>query len=127
MTVINALSVCVLDYIVAYTALGFASVFKGKMKKDTSAVVAGTLFALCLRYIVHIISGTIFFGSWAGWFFTQEGFYSIGAIIMNNFSGLSLSIIYSIFYNGLYMIPEIIITTILTPIVYSTLKKAKVL
>lgn len=127
MTVINAILVCLLDYIVAYTSLGFAAIFKGKMKKDTSALIFGTIFVLSLRYLVHIISGTIFFGTWAEWFFTQPGFYSIGSKIMSSFSGLGLSIVYSVFYNGLYMIPEIIITTILTPIVYSTLKKAKVL
>ena len=72
--------------------------------------------ALSLRYIVHIISGAIFFGAWAEWFFTQEGFYSIGAKIMETFSGAELSIAYSVFYNGLYMIPEIIITTIVAAI-----------
>jgi len=30
---------------------------------------------------------------------------------MNNFSGISLSAVYSVVYNGAYMIPETIITT----------------
>ena len=65
-----------------------------------------------MRYIAHIVSGYIFFGAWAEWFFTQEGFYSIGQTILGAFSGKALSLIYSVFYNGLYMIPEIIITAV---------------
>ena len=127
MTVINAVCVCILDYVVAYTSLGLAGIFKGKMKNDISELISGCLFALSMRYITHIISGTIFFGAWAEWFFTQEGFYTIGAKIMSTFSGLGLSIVYSVFYNGLFMIPEIIITTILTPIVYTAIKKARII
>jgi thiamine transporter len=67
---------------------------------------------LSLRYIVHIISGTVFFGSWAEWFFSQEGFYSVGEKILSSFSGNTLALIYSAFYNGLYMIPEIIMTAV---------------
>lgn len=106
----QAICVCILDYIVAYTVLGFGGIFKGKVKRDNVALALGVLVALCARYLVHIISGAIFYGAWAEWFFTQEGFYGIGAKIMETFSGTGLSIVYSIFYNGLYMVPEIIIT-----------------
>ena len=87
----------------------------------------GLLSALILRYIVHINSGAIFFGAWEEWFFTQEGFYAIGAKIMAHCSGGMLALIYSIFYNGTYMIPEIIITAILTPIVYKALSAANLI
>ena len=127
MTVFAAVSVCLMDYIIAYTVIGFAGVFKTKIKNTTVAVTLGTVFALCLRYIVHIVSGAIFFGSWAEWFFTQEGFYTIGEKIMTAFSGYGLSIVYSVFYNGLYMIPEIVITAIVTPIVYKCLLKSNMI
>jgi thiamine transporter len=58
------------------------------------------------------VSGYLFFGTWAEWFFTQEGFYAIGNVILNAFSGQLLAIVYSIFYNGLYMIPELVITAV---------------
>ena len=61
---------------------------------------------------------------WAEWFFTQEGFYAIGSKILNTFSGTGLSIVYSLFYNALYMFPEIIITAIVTPIVYKAIEKS---
>ncbi len=120
----QAIIVCLLDYVVAYSVLGFGGIFKNKIKNDGVAICVGSIVALALRYITHIVSGAIFFGAWAEWFFTQEGFYAIGNTIMNTFSGASLSWIYSIFYNGTYMLPEIIITAILTPIIYKALSKA---
>ncbi len=119
-----AICVCLLDYVAAYTVLGFGGIFKGKFKNDSISLIFGSVLATVLRYITHIISGAIFFGAWAEWFFTQDGFYSVGKVIMDTFSGAGLSIMYSIFYNGLYMIPEIIITAVITPFVYKMLKKS---
>ena len=123
MTIAAALGVCIMDYIIAYTVLGFGGIFKGKIKNNTVAITLGCVFALTFRYIVHTVSGAIFFGMWAEWFFTQEGFYAIGQSIINSFSGSGLSIVYSVFYNGLYMIPEIVITSIITPAVYRLSEK----
>ena len=122
----RAILVCLLDYTLAYTVLGFGGIFKGKIKNNIVSIAVGAVFALLLRYLVHIISGAIFFGAWAEWFFTQEGFYKIGETILNTFSGPSLSVIYSVFYNGLYMIPEIIITAIVAPIIYKILNLNKI-
>ncbi len=106
-----AIGILLLDYFIAYTVLGLGGVLRNKMHK-VPAIILGVLIALGARYVVHIGSGYLFFGSWAEWFFTQEGFYAIGNVILNAFSGQMLAIVYSIFYNGLYMIPEIVITTI---------------
>ena len=76
---------------------------------------------------MHIISGAIFFGAWAEWFFSQDNFYKIGEKILSTFSGAGLAFIYSVFYNGLYMIPEIIITAIVTPIVYKAVSKTNLI
>lgn len=108
----KAILICFIDYIIAYTALGFGGIFRNKFKSPSTALCLGSIVALSLRYLAHIISGVIFFGSYAEWFFTQEGFYKIGNTILNNFSGNGLVIIYSLFYNGLFMIPEIIITAV---------------
>lgn len=123
----HALFICFLDYILAYSVLGLGGIFKNKIKNSTVSITVGTVFALSLRYIVHIISGAVFFGSWAEWFFSQEGFYAFGSAILENFSGFTLALIYSIIYNGTYMIPEIIITAILTPIIYKALSAAKLI
>ena len=120
----KAITVCLLDYIVAYTVLGFGGIFKNKIKNNTVALVIGVVFALLLRYAVHTVSGMVFFGAWAEWFFSQEGFYAIGKLILENYSGKTLALIYSFFYNGTYMLPEILITAFLTPIVYRALSAA---
>ena len=106
-----AVAICLIDYVVAYTALGFGGAVRG-IRNKTLGIVAAVVFALSLRYIAHIVSGCIFFGAWAEWFFGQEGFYSIGRGILGTFSGGALSLVYSVFYNGLFMIPEIVITSI---------------
>ena len=107
-----AIAILVIDYFVAYTVLCIGGVFRNRIKNKTAAIVLGVVLALGARYLCHIISGYIFYGAWAEWFFSQEGFYAIGGHILNAFDGQVLSIIYSIFYNGLYMIPEIVITAI---------------
>ena len=112
MGIVAAISILVIDYIIAYTVLCLGGVFRGRIKSKTLAIVLGVVLALGARYICHIISGYIFYGAWAEWFFTQEGFYAIGANILGAFSGKGLALIYSIFYNGLYMIPEIVITAL---------------
>ena len=109
----NALIMCLLDYVAAYTLLGLGGLFRNCVKSKTVALVLGVLVAVGLRYVAHIVSGYIFYGAWAEWFFSQEGwFHGFGEWLMARVSGKSLALIYSIFYNGLYMIPEIIITAI---------------
>ena len=107
----RAVLVILIDYIVAYSVLGFGGIFRNKFETK-KALVLGSIFAILLRYLAHIISGAIFFGTWAEWFFTQNGFPAFGQKILEIFSGASLATIYSIIYNGTYMIPEIIITSI---------------
>lgn len=102
------IGIVLMDYVLAYTVLGFGGAFR--RMKPAPALVLGTVLALLARYAVHIVSGAVFFGAWAEFFFTQEGFYSIGGTIMENFSGTGLAVIYSVFYNGLYMLPELVLT-----------------
>lgn len=107
-----AFAIIIIDYLLAYTVLGIGGIFRNKIKNKILAIVLGVIVALSLRYLCHILSGYIFYGAWAEWFFSQEGFYAIGEKILGAFSGKGLALIYSIFYNGLYMIPEIIITAV---------------
>ena len=124
----NVVLMFILDYIVAYTVLGLGALYKNRIKNDCVSLALGAFTALLFRYVSHIVSGYILYGAWAEWFFTQEGFYSWGQTIMNTFSGNALSLIYSIIYNGFYMIPEIIITTIVAVVIgkISQITKTKV-
>ena len=128
----QALSICFLDYILAYFVIGFGGIFKGKFKSQTGEIVLGTVFALFLRWVAHLISGYIFYGAWAEWFFTDvTGLYGVGFMkgfcdwVMAHFSGQGLAFLYSAVYNAGYMIPETIISAILAPVIFRFLHKTK--
>lgn len=110
--IFNALLMCLLDYIVAFTVLGLGGIFRDRIQKPGLSLLCGSLVALGLRYLTHILSGYILFASYAEWFFTQEGFPAWGAMLVETLSPATLGIIYSVVYNGFYMIPEIICTAI---------------
>ena len=109
-----AIAIILIDYVLAYTVLGSGGIFRKVVKNKTAALVLGVVLALSLRYLCHIASGYIFYGAWAEWFFSQEGFYAIGEKILGWLGGHPkvLSLVYSVFYNGLFMLPEIVITSI---------------
>ena len=106
----NALLMCLMDYVLAYTALGLGGCFRGKLKSSGAALMCGSLVALGARYLAHIFSGYILFSGWAEWFFTQEGFPGWGANLVSSLSPTLLGWVYSIVYNGMYMIPEMVLT-----------------
>ena len=108
----NAIIMCLFDYILAYTLLGLGGLFRNKIKNPGIALMCGSLVALGCRYLAHIVSGYVLFAGWAEWFFTQEGFYSWGAGLVESLSPTMLGLVYSIVYNGMYMVPEIILTAI---------------
>jgi len=109
---LNALIMCVLDYLVAYTALGLGGCFRNKLKNPGAALSLGSLVALGARYAAHIASGYILFAGWAEWFFTQDGFPAWGAGLVESLSPNVLGFVYSLVYNGMYMVPEMICTAI---------------
>ncbi|MCL2108204.1 MAG: energy-coupled thiamine transporter ThiT [Oscillospiraceae bacterium] len=76
-----------LDYILAFTLLGFAGVFR---HKGLPGWIAGISLALCLRFVAHFISGIIIFSQW-----TPEGWNAV---------------LYSLAYNATYMLPELAFT-----------------
>ena len=108
----RAVTMCLLDYVLAYTALGLGGCFRKLIRSRSVALAAGSLVALGARYITHIFSGYILFAGWAEWFFTQEGFPAWGAALVETLSPQALGWLYSIVYNGMYMIPEMLITAV---------------
>lgn len=75
----------ILDYVLAFAALGIAGYFKNNIR-------IGAFSAISLRFVCSVISGVAFFASYA------EG---------------KNVLIYSILYNGTYLLPEAIITIII--------------
>ncbi|NKE05604.1 MULTISPECIES: energy-coupled thiamine transporter ThiT [Mesobacillus] len=91
-----------IDYLVAFTVLGIAGIFARQIKdsiqnadkkKWIGFIIAGTFIGSLLRFIAHFFSGWIFFGVWA-----PEG---------------QPAWLYSIIYNGTYMIPSMILSAII--------------
>ena len=109
---LNALIMCALDYLVAFTVLGIGGCFRNRIQKPGTALLLGSLVALLARYAAHTASGYILFSGWAEWFFTQDGFPAWGAALVASLSPEALGLCYSVVYNGFYMIPEIILTMI---------------
>ena len=108
----NAVLMCLLDYILAYTLLGLGGCFRERIANKGVALMCGSLVALGGRYLAHILSGYILFAGWAEWFFTQEGFPAWGAALVESLSPELLGLTYSVVYNGLFMVPEMILTAI---------------
>ena len=75
-------------------------------------MLCGSLIALGCRYVAHIVSGYLLFSGWAEWFFTQEGFPAWGMSLVDNLNPTALGILYSVVYNGMYMIPELVVTAV---------------
>ena len=118
-----AFLMCLLDYVLAYTLLGLGGIFRGKFsgravepsRREGNASLElcfGSLVALGARYASHVLSGYILFSGWAEWFFTQEGFPAWGATLVEQLSPQMLGFTYSLVYNGMYMVPEMVFTAL---------------
>lgn len=83
-----------LDYLLAFSVLGIAGLFR---KKGLSGWIIGIVLAVGLRFVMHFLSGIIIWQTldalWGN--FTPDNFY-----------------VYSLLYNGAYMLPEMIFTVI---------------
>ena len=88
------LIVILCDYILPYTLLGLGGIFKDKLRSNYLSLSLGTVLVCVLRLLCHFISGVTV---WAD--------YTNG----NNFGAVAL---FSLTYNGGYMLPETIITII---------------
>lgn len=89
-----------LDYVVAFTVVGLAGVFRNQIidaaqslnkKKISLYIILGILLGGLLRYAAHSLAGAVFFAEYAG----DQNVW-----------------IYTLVYNGSYMIPAIILTAI---------------
>ena len=98
-----ALIACIfIDYIAAFTVLGLAGIFGNK---KFISIICGTILALICRFVFHYISGVFIFESFGE--------------LWNGFSAES-PYIYSLLYNGAYMLPEIIFTTVGAIVLFKT-------
>ena len=113
----NAFLMLALDYLVAYTMMGLGGAFRDRIQNPGTALMCGSILALSARYVSHIASGFILYSSWAEWFFTQDGFPAWGGWLVANLSPEMLGFAYSVVYNGMFMVPEIILTAVMSLVI----------
>jgi len=109
LTPVTLIACFALDYILAYSVLGLAGMFRNH---GLPGWIGGTAAAVLLRLAAHFLSGVLIWHSfgdlWDG-FSTENEF------------------IYSILYNGSYMVPEMIFTVIGAIILFSVPQTRKML
>lgn len=93
------------DYLLAYTAVGFAGLCRGKK----NAVFSGTLLGGGVRFLVHFVVGATV---WA-------------AYMPDEFFGMTMTSpwFYSLLYNFAYMIPNIAVTLLAFAVLYRPMGK----
>ena len=109
---LNAFLMCLLDYLVAFTVLGIGGCLRDTHLRPGMQLALGSCAAIGCRYLAHTVSGYILFSGWAEWFFTQDGFPAWGAALVERLSPTALGWVYSLVYNGMYLVPEIVITAV---------------
>ena len=100
-----------LDYILAFTVLGLAGIFR---RHGSIGMICGVVMVCVLRFIVHFIAGVVL---WANF----EEFIAFGQ------EWVGRPVLYSICYNGIYMLPETIFTTRGATILIKTPRISKLL
>ena len=109
---VNAVIMCILPYVLAFILLGLGGIFRNSLKRPGAALACGSILALGARYLAHVLSGYILFAGWAEWFFTQDGCPGWGMTLVENLSPGMLGFLYSLVYNAMYMVPEMILTAV---------------
>lgn len=107
-TVFAFVGMILLDYVLAFTLLGTAKWFAGFFKSRTLGVAAGTAAVCFLRFICSFLSGMLIWGSY-------QSEYSWAA-------GMPTAL-YSLIYNGGYMLPELLLTTLGVVLLYKAAPK----
>lgn len=92
LTSVSLMACIFIDYIGAYTVIGLSGMFRSKGIKGW---VAGISSAVIMRFLLHFISGVTIWHSFGK---LWEGFVTDNTYL------------YSLVYNGCYMLPELIFT-----------------
>lgn len=95
-----------LDYLVAFTPLGLAGLFRGK----AWGIFPGTVLGCAARFVVHYISGVTIYKIYEPTEVPGLGTFSSPAL-------------YSLVYNGSYMLPNMLLALAIAAVLYVPLKK----
>lgn len=104
-TVFQMVLIALLDYVVAFTVIGLAAVFRKAAKNQLVALGGGILLVSALRFLCHFVSG------WMIW-----------DALWPNDKGLS-GAAYSLIYNGGYMLPETLVALVIALLLFVPLRR----
>ena len=105
---------CVLlDYLLAFTVLGFACLIAKPFRSRTVGVGVSAFVVCLLRFLCSFLSGYIV---WKDYDYAFSWMTEIGFPGISNMSVDGLCWLYSAVYNATYMLPEAILTTVLVVI-----------
>ena len=107
-TVLAFVGVVLLDYVLAFTLLGLAGLIAKLFQNRMVGAAVGTAAVCVIRFLCSFLSGALLWGSY------QE-YYDWA-------NGMSVWL-YSLIYNGSYMLPELVLTTIVTVLLYKAAPK----
>ncbi len=93
---INFLLVILLDYVIAFGVLGLAGTFGRAFKNPVGRIIFGSTVVIALRFLCHFLSGIIIWNSYA----------PAGQPVW----------LYSLGYNGSYMLGELIVSVIVVAV-----------
>ena len=96
----------ILDYLLAFTPLGLSGLFKGK----AWGIFPGTLLGCAGRFLVHYISGVTIYRI-------------IEPTAVPGIGTFDNAALYSLAYNGSYMIPNMLLALILAGVLYVPMQK----
>lgn len=95
-----AICIILFDYAVAFGVLGFGGLFR-KLNNQAIGFSLGVIVACVLRFLCHFLTGITVWADYA------DGIWPV--------------VIYSLTYNGSYMLPELVITTVVGALLMSFL------
>ncbi len=112
------IAIALFDYIAAYGIIGLSAVTRKLKNRALAAGLAG-LIAGAGRFVCHFLSGVTVWKEWVD-------VTALPAALQDTWvaRGDALIYSYSFFYNGATMLPEIIITVILSAVVWGALSAA---
>ena len=108
-TFATVLGVIFLDYVIAYTVIGFSGAMEKPFGKSLKAVMIGIAVVFAGRFLCHYITGVWIWGGW------------MPENVMN--MTMTSPWMYSLLYNGWYMLAELVVTEIAASLLYKPLKK----
>lgn len=94
LTPLSVIGTVFIDYIFAFTVIGLSGAFS---KKGYIGICLGTALAVFLRFLCHFTTGIVIFDIWCDW---------------------DRVWLYSLCYNGSFMLPELVLTSLAAVVIF---------